>query len=181
MGLKSILAQVASHKGSRRLAPWGGRLRLNPLKRVSPLSTPLAGNYMEAMVGGGTCRTSGGAAMTRLFPPVRRCPFLKWGYPRQSDTGEKWGYIWGYAEKFIKNNPAITVSYAIISCLALPKKFKKVRKANSQADFLGSTPKTGASPFNGALHQRRGQAPSTGLYTKDGGKPLQRAVFPTGF
>jgi len=28
-----------------------------------------------------------------------------------------------------------------------------------------STPKTGASPFNGGLHQRQGQSPSTGSFS----------------
>ena len=41
----------------------------------------------------------------------------------------------------------------------------------------GSTSKTG-------VYTKDGSTPKTGasrLYTKDGGKPLQRAVFPTGF
>ena len=31
------------------------------------------------------------------------------------------------------------------------------------------------------LYTKDGSTSKTGVYTKDGGKPLQRAVFPTGF
>ena len=88
-----------------------------------------------------------------------------------------------FSDRFLINSPAISAAQNTHTQAVIFEIAKAIRTARVYTKDGGKRVYTG-------LHQRQGQAPSTGsfwvytkdgVYTKDRSKPLLRAVFPTGF